>query len=100
MVAGDVAFFDESTGLFTRVNAASGQMQWTFDATAIPGAGGATAEPIAYVAGGREFVLNRFGGNSDFATVTAFNPKLKMIRTKTLMQGADSCDHRYIVVTG
>ncbi len=32
----------------------------------------------------------------DFAAVTAFNPKLKMVRTKTLMEGADSCDHRYV----
>jgi len=28
---------------------------------------------------------------------SAFNPKLKMIRSKTLMQGHDCCNHRYVV---
>ncbi len=32
----------------------------------------------------------------DFATAKAFNPKLRMERTKTLMQGHDCCNHRYI----
>jgi hypothetical protein len=32
----------------------------------------------------------------DFASATAFNPKLKLIRTKTLMQGHDCCNHRYV----
>ncbi len=36
--------------------------------------------------------------HSDFAAVAAFSPKLKMLRTKTLMQGADFCDHRYVTV--
>jgi hypothetical protein len=26
-----------------------------------------------------------------------FNPKLKLVRTKTLMQGDDCCDHRFIL---
>jgi hypothetical protein len=32
----------------------------------------------------------------DFSGATAFNPKMRMERTKTLMQGHDCCDHRYI----
>jgi len=34
--------------------------------------------------------------HADFSGATAFNPKLKLERTKTLMQGHDCCDHRYI----
>jgi hypothetical protein len=33
----------------------------------------------------------------DFAAASAFNPKIKMIRTKTLMQGHDCCNHRYVM---
>ncbi len=33
----------------------------------------------------------------DFATAAAFNPKLRMERTKTLMQGDDYCNHRWIL---
>jgi hypothetical protein len=33
----------------------------------------------------------------DFASATAFNPKLRMERTKTLMQGHDYCNHKWIV---
>lgn len=33
----------------------------------------------------------------DFAIASAFNPKLKMIRTKTLMQGHDCCNHRWVM---
>ncbi len=33
----------------------------------------------------------------DFATTTAFNPKIRMTRTKTLMQGDDCCNHRYVL---
>lgn len=32
----------------------------------------------------------------DFALARAFNPKLKLIRTKTLMQGDDCCNHRWV----
>lgn len=32
----------------------------------------------------------------DYASAQGFNPKLKMIRTKTLMQGDDRCNHRYV----
>ena len=32
----------------------------------------------------------------DYAEAEAFNPKMKMTRTKTLMQGHDCCNHRWI----
>lgn len=32
----------------------------------------------------------------DFASARTYNPKIKMIRTKTLMQGHDCCNHRYV----
>jgi len=32
----------------------------------------------------------------DFQLAKAFNPRLELIRTKTLMEGADCCNHRYI----
>jgi alcohol dehydrogenase (cytochrome c) len=62
-IGGDVAFFGETSGLFHAVDAATGNMLWTFNATTIPGAGGATAAPAVYVIDGREFVVNGFGGN-------------------------------------
>ena len=34
---------------------------------------------------------------ADYGAVEAFNPRLKMIRDKTLMQGHDCCNHRYVV---
>lgn len=33
---------------------------------------------------------------ADYATATAFNPKIQMIRDKTLMQGHNCCNHRYV----
>ena len=33
---------------------------------------------------------------ADYASASAFNPKIKMIRDKTLMQGHDCCNHRYV----
>ena len=33
----------------------------------------------------------------DFAMASAYNPKMKLIRTKTLMQGHDCCNHRYVM---
>lgn len=33
----------------------------------------------------------------DFAMASAYNPKIKLLRTKTLMQGHDCCDHRYVM---
>jgi quinohemoprotein ethanol dehydrogenase len=65
LVAGDLVFFGEPVGLFYAVNAGSGQILWTFDATTIKGAGGANAAPIAYVVNGREFIANAFGGNQN-----------------------------------
>jgi len=35
----------------------------------------------------------------DFSAAQTFNPKLKLIRTKTLMQGDECCNHRYIMET-
>ena len=34
--------------------------------------------------------------HADFGLPEGINPKLKLIRTKTLMQGHDCCNHRYI----
>jgi hypothetical protein len=33
----------------------------------------------------------------DYATATAFNPRIKMERDKTLMQGHACCNHRYLL---
>lgn len=33
----------------------------------------------------------------DYAAATGFNPKIKLIRSKTLMQGHDCCNHRYVL---
>ncbi len=33
----------------------------------------------------------------DFAVASGFSPKLKLIRTKTLMQGHEYCNHRYVM---
>ena len=32
----------------------------------------------------------------DYAWAEGFNPKIKMVRDKTLMQGHDCCNHRYV----
>jgi hypothetical protein len=37
--------------------------------------------------------------NMDFAWPRAFDPSFRMERTKTLMQGDDHCNHRYIDTT-
>jgi hypothetical protein len=34
--------------------------------------------------------------HADFALPQGFNPKIELIRDKTLMQGHDSCNHRYV----
>jgi len=34
--------------------------------------------------------------HGDYAMAKAFNPNLRMIRTKTLMQGHDCCDHKWV----
>ncbi len=33
----------------------------------------------------------------DFAATTAYNPKIRMTRTRTLMQGFDCCNHRWVL---
>jgi len=33
---------------------------------------------------------------ADYAGTAAMNPKIKLIRTKTLMQGHDCCNHRFV----
>jgi quinohemoprotein ethanol dehydrogenase len=63
-VAGDLVFFGESNGKFHAVNAATGQMLFTFDGTSVPNGGGANANPSVYVTNGQEFVVNAFGGNT------------------------------------
>ncbi len=35
--------------------------------------------------------------HADFAFPQGFNPKIKMVRDKTLMEGHDCCNHRYII---
>ncbi len=35
--------------------------------------------------------------HGDYAWASGYNPKLRMERTKTLMQGHDCCDHRWIM---
>ena len=64
-VGGDLVFFGESNGRFHAVDAATGKVLWTFDGTSVPHGGGANASPIVYEVGGREFVVNAFGGNFD-----------------------------------
>jgi hypothetical protein len=34
--------------------------------------------------------------HTDYADCQGFNPKIRLIRSKTLMQGDDCCDHRFI----
>jgi PQQ-dependent dehydrogenase (methanol/ethanol family) len=63
LVAGDLVFFGESNGRFDAVDARTGAALWTFNGSTVPKAGGANAAPVAYVVGGREFIVNAFGGN-------------------------------------
>ncbi|MGD2089545.1 MAG: L-2-amino-thiazoline-4-carboxylic acid hydrolase [Candidatus Aminicenantes bacterium] len=37
--------------------------------------------------------------HADFAVASAYNPKMKLTRTKTLMQGHDCCNHRWVMET-
>lgn len=34
--------------------------------------------------------------NSDYAQCQGFNPRIRLVRTKTLMQGDDCCNHRFV----
>jgi hypothetical protein len=45
-------------------------------------------------AAGLGYLLSCYG---DFASAKGFNPKMHMIRTKTLMQGDAFCNHRYVI---
>ena len=40
------------------------------------------------------YILSCYG---DYASAQGFNPKMRMIRTKTLMQGDEFCNHRYVL---
>jgi hypothetical protein len=40
------------------------------------------------------YILSCYG---DYASAEGFNPKMRMIRTKTLMQGDAFCNHRYVI---
>jgi quinohemoprotein ethanol dehydrogenase len=72
LVAGDVVFFGEGNGKFDAVDARTGDKLFAFDAPAnIKNAGGAAAGPIAYLADGREFIVNAFGGNVPDRSITA-----------------------------
>src|SRR6267378_381806 len=72
LVAGDVVFFGEGNGTFDAVDAKTGKKLFTYDAPAnITNAGGAAAGPIAYLANGREFIVNAFGGNVPDRSITA-----------------------------
>jgi quinohemoprotein ethanol dehydrogenase len=64
-VGGDVVFFGEGNGKFHAANAGNGEILFTFDPrrSNIPNVGGAAAGPSVYMANGREFVVNAFGGN-------------------------------------
>jgi len=64
LVAGNLVFFGEGNGKFHAADAATGNVLFTFDGTSVPNGGGAQAAPIAYVVGGKEFIVNAFGGNS------------------------------------
>jgi quinohemoprotein ethanol dehydrogenase len=72
LVAGDVVFFGEGNGKFDAADARTGKMLFAFDAPSkITNAGGAQAGPMAYLADGREFVVNAFGGNVPDRGVTS-----------------------------
>jgi hypothetical protein len=48
--------------------------------------------------GDRQGVIGYFlSCYADFASAEMFDPKLRMIRTKTLMQGDDCCNNRYVI---
>ena len=64
-VGGDLVFFGDNSGMFYGVNAATGQILWTFNALSIKGAVAPTAAPVVYTVNGREYVAIAFGGQPD-----------------------------------
>jgi len=85
VVAGDLVFFGEGNGKFRAVDARTGANLFVFDAPAnITNAGGAAAGPIAYLADGREFIVNAFGGNVPDRTITSEG---------NCLGGGHSCDN-------
>ena len=60
-----MVFFGEGNGKFHAADANNGDILFTFDPrkSKIPNVGGAASGPSIYVAKGREFVVNAFGGN-------------------------------------
>jgi glucose dehydrogenase len=72
LVAGDLVFFGEGNGTFDAADARTGNKLFSFNAPGnVAHAGGAAAGPMAYLADGREFVVNAFGGNVPDRTITA-----------------------------
>jgi glucose dehydrogenase len=68
-VAGDLVFFGDSDGIFYAASAATGEILWVYDALTVPGAGGANAAPAVYEIDGVEYVVNAFGGDSQFTSL-------------------------------
>jgi quinohemoprotein ethanol dehydrogenase len=68
-VAGDLVFFGESNGQLHAADAGTGKILWTFDASKVPNAGGATASPAFYVINGKEYVVYGFGGEPNESPV-------------------------------
>ena len=76
LVAGDLVFFGEGNGKFRAVDARTGDILFTYDGPHDPkqhDIGGAQANPVAYLADGREFIVNAFGGNVPDRSITADN---------------------------
>ena len=62
-VTGDLVWYGQDNGNLNAVSAATGAILFTFNATTIPGAGGANAGAVAYVVNSKEYVAYAFGGN-------------------------------------
>ena len=76
LVAGDLVFFGEGNGKFRAVDARTGEILFTYDGPHDPkqhDVGGAQGNPVAYLADGREFIVNAFGGNVPDRSITADN---------------------------
>lgn len=64
LVAGNLVFYGDNNGTFTAADARSGAPRWNFQATRYGTVGAPAAGPVAYAAGGHEYVASPFGGNS------------------------------------